>query len=214
MASLETVVRAGSGGWHRVTGPVYRRYATAAGVDVAADVRFIGLPIVSRAPSSRISIGEGTVVCSAARRTWLGVNHATVLRTVRPEATLEIGAQVGISGATICAAIGVTIGAGCLLGANVTIIDTDFHPTGAAARRHAPIPTPAPSDRVVIGDNVFVGMGAMVLKGATIGDDCVIGAGAIVTGAVPAGSTVVPAATRVLSPRPADAPLARVEPRP
>ncbi len=40
---------------------------------------------------------------------------------------------------------------------------------------------------VEIGDNVFVGMGARILKGARIGDDAVIGAGSVVTGEIPAG---------------------------
>ena len=32
-----------------------------------------------------------------------------------------------------------------------------------------------------IGDNVLIGMGAIVLNGAVIGDDCLVGAGALVT---------------------------------
>ncbi|SFP35377.1 gamma carbonic anhydrase family protein [Sphingomonas rubra] len=56
-----------------------------------------------------------------------------------------------------------------------------------------------------IGDNVLVGMGAIILNGAVIGDDCLIGAGALVTEnkTFPAGSLVVgsPAkAVRQLSP--------------
>ncbi len=78
---------------------------------------------------------------------------------------------------------GVRIGRDGLFGAHVEIFDSDFHDlhperrkTGAA--RVAP---------VEIGDNVFVGMGARILKGVTIGDDAVIGAGSVVTGAIPAG---------------------------
>ena len=44
-----------------------------------------------------------------------------------------------------------------------------------------------------IGDNVLVGMGAIVLNGARIGDDCLIGAGAMVTEGkeIPPGSLVL-----------------------
>lgn len=36
-----------------------------------------------------------------------------------------------------------------------------------------------------IGDNVFIGMNAIVLMGSRIGDDCVIGAGSVVSGSIP-----------------------------
>lgn len=43
-----------------------------------------------------------------------------------------------------------------------------------------------------IGDNVLIGMGAIILNGASIGNDCIIGAGALVTQGkqIPAGSMV------------------------
>jgi hypothetical protein len=43
---------------------------------------------------------------------------------------------------------------------------------------------------IVIGDDVFVGAGAIILPGVTVGDRCVIGAGSVVTKSVPAGSVV------------------------
>jgi maltose O-acetyltransferase len=42
-----------------------------------------------------------------------------------------------------------------------------------------------------IGDNVWIGGGAIVLPGVTLGDDAVIGAGSVVTRDVPAGVVVV-----------------------
>ncbi len=82
-----------------------------------------------------------------------------------------------------CEGAGIRIGRDGLFGAHVEIFDSDFHDlhperrkTGAA--RVAP---------VEIGDNVFVGMAARILKGVTIGSDAVIGAGSVVTGAIPAG---------------------------
>ena len=51
-----------------------------------------------------------------------------------------------------------------------------------------------------IGDNVLVGMGAVVLDGARIGDDCLIGAGALVTGKMeaPAGSMILGSPAKVV----------------
>jgi maltose O-acetyltransferase len=44
---------------------------------------------------------------------------------------------------------------------------------------------------VVIGENVWIGGGAIILPGVTIGNDVVIGAGAVVTRDVASGKTVV-----------------------
>jgi maltose O-acetyltransferase len=44
---------------------------------------------------------------------------------------------------------------------------------------------------VTIGDNVWLGGGAIVLPGVTIGENSVIGAGAVVTKDVPAGVVAV-----------------------
>nr|WP_272505152.1 DapH/DapD/GlmU-related protein [Salinibacter ruber] len=42
----------------------------------------------------------------------------------------------------------------------------------------------------MIGDDVFVGTGALVLKGVTIGDGAVVGAGSVVTQDVPPWTVV------------------------
>lgn len=42
--------------------------------------------------------------------------------------------------------------------------------------------------KVTIGDNVFIGNNAMILKGVTIGDNVVIGAGSVVTKDIPSDS--------------------------
>ena len=42
-----------------------------------------------------------------------------------------------------------------------------------------------------IGDNVWIGGGAIILSGVTIGEDCVIGAGSVVKRDLPAGSVAV-----------------------
>ncbi len=53
-----------------------------------------------------------------------------------------------------------------------------------------------------VGDNVLVGMGAVILNGAKIGDDCIVGAGALVTGKMdaPAGSMILGSPAKVVRP--------------
>jgi acetyltransferase-like isoleucine patch superfamily enzyme len=177
-------------GCDRVGNELARRRLVRLGVELGDGVRFHGQPIVELADFSSIRIGPSTVLTSRSTHTALGVAHPVVLRTLLPSAQIEIGEDVGISGGSICAAISVTIGDGTLLGADVVVADTDFHPIRHPARRHAPMPEPSPDDAVQIGKNVFIGTRAIVLKGSHIGDDAVVGAGAVVSGVVAPGMVV------------------------
>ena len=51
---------------------------------------------------------------------------------------------------------------------------------------------------VTIGDNVFVGAGAIILPGVTIGNDVIIGAGAVIAKDIPSDSVVVGNPARVI----------------
>lgn len=163
--------------WWQITVPMRLR---ALGVELGKDVCFYGMPIVSMAEKSRIFIGDRVTLCSDSRFTALGVNHPVVLRTLRPHAEILIGADTGISGGTICAALSVKLGRECLLGANVTIVDTDFHAIKPKGRRFNNNPSDIGASAVNVEDNVFVGTGAIVLKGVNIGECSVIGANSLV----------------------------------
>lgn len=91
--------------------------------------------------------------------------------------------------------VGIKIGSGVIVASGVIIHDTNSHPMDAAKRRaqtmaimttgHPRVDPGIRSAPVVIGDDVWIGTGAMILKGVTIGDRAVIGAGAIVKTDVP-----------------------------
>ena len=153
----------------------------AMGVVLGQDVRFYGMPIVRMAKGSSIRIGDRVVLCSDSRFTDLGVNHPVVLRTLRPGAEIIIGNDCGISGGAICAAVRVELGKECLLGANVTIVDTDFHSINPTGRRFNNKPQDIGTAPVYIEDNVFIGTGTVVLKGVTVGCNSVIGAMSVIS---------------------------------
>ena len=154
------------------------------GVRFGNEVKFHGMPIISKAAHSTIEIGEKTVICSNSEFTALGVNHPTIMRTLRPNASIKIGKDCGISGLTICAAMSVEIGDECLIGANVTIADTDFHPIASLNRRHSDNENDIGAKPVVIGKNVFIGAGSFILKGVQVGNNSVVGAMSVVTSEV------------------------------
>jgi len=126
--------------------------------------------------------------------------------SARAGARIIIGEGSGLSGVVISAASSVSIGVRVLVGANCTIVDTDFHPLLPEARReHAT--QGALSKPVLIGDDVFVGMHALILKGTELGDGCVVGAGAVVAGKFPPRSVIVGNPARVVKTLPPPAPL-------
>ncbi len=89
----------------------------------------------------------------------------------------------------------VYIGDSVMIGPNVTIA-TAGHPIDPELRsKVAQFNIP-----VRIGNNVWIGAGAVILPGITIGDDSVIGAGSIVTKDIPAGVVAVGNPCRVLRP--------------
>jgi acetyltransferase-like isoleucine patch superfamily enzyme len=87
----------------------------------------------------------------------------------------------------------IAIGADCAFSWEIDILDTDFHSIvetdGKVQPNHAPIQ---------IGDRVWVGIGAKILKGVTIGDDVVVAAGAVVTRSVPSRTLVAGSPAKVI----------------
>jgi maltose O-acetyltransferase len=87
----------------------------------------------------------------------------------------------------------ITIGDDVQIGPNVQLL-TPTHPTAAGPRRdkwEAARP-------ITIGDNVWLGGGAIVCPGVTIGDNTVVGAGAVVTRDLPADVVAVGNPARVV----------------
>ena len=100
---------------------------------------------------------------------------------------IRIGSNVFLNfNCVILDVVPVTIGAGTQIGPAVQIYSAD-HPRDPTIRK-----TGAEFGRPVsIGQNVWIGGGAVILPGVAIGDDAMIGAGAVVTRDVPRGATVV-----------------------
>jgi maltose O-acetyltransferase len=129
---------------------------------------------------------------------------------IRPPLHVDFGHNISIGAgcfvnfgfvALDCAPI--TIGARAQIASNVQLVPPD-HPLERTARAEGYERARA----ITIGDDVWIGAGAIVLGGVTIGDGSVIGAGAVVTGDIPADSVAVGVPARVVrsledEPRPA-----------
>ena len=158
------------------------------GVAVDAGWRCYGVPIFQRHRQSHIRIGRRMNLRSTARSNPLGPNHPVIMSTRRAGARLTIGDDFGMTGGSLVCDERISIGDRVWVGANTIIADTDFHPLEPGRRQAAPLD--ARTAPVSIGDDVFIGMNALVLKGVSIGAGAVIGAGSVVRRDVPAGAIV------------------------
>ena len=108
-------------------------------------------------------------------------------------AKLSIGDHTYINrSASIDCTQEITIGDYCAISDNVQILDSDFHPITYNGK------TSTMSKPVHIGNHVWIGRSAIILKGVTIGDGAIVGAGCVVTRDVPARCLVVGNPARVI----------------
>lgn len=84
----------------------------------------------------------------------------------------------------------VTIGKGCVISHNVTIIDSDTHCVD--------LPDHVKTKPVIIGDYVWLGNRSMVLKGVTIGNGAIVAAGAVVAKDVPENTMVAGVPAKII----------------
>ena len=96
-----------------------------------------------------------------------------------PGASISIGAGTYLNRRTEITCKGnVAIGEDCAISWDVLITDTDYHQFGDSN----------PVNPVKIGNHVWIGAKAIILKGVTIGDGAVVAAGSVVTKDVPGGA--------------------------
>lgn len=100
-------------------------------------------------------------------------------------AKLEIGKRVRMSSVSIWVKNKIIIGDFVTIGANTTIIDSDMHELNYLRRREESISYEPISKAVIIGDDVFIGMNCIILKGVKIGRAAIIGANSVVDKDVP-----------------------------
>lgn len=175
---------------------------------------WIGSPTVLDG-AERIVVSEGGALRIGLGSFGLSSEHDTSVVRVRPGAsfhcdgvvslqrgvrvvvdggrlTIGHGTNVNGVGTKILCAQGITIGAWCTFSWDVQLLDNDFH---AMTVDGVEQPSAAP---ITIGDRVWVGTRAVVLKGVTIGDGAVVAAGAVVTKDVPPGAVVAGVPAKVI----------------
>jgi acetyltransferase-like isoleucine patch superfamily enzyme len=147
------------------------------GVESFGDLLVLGRPKIERI-KGRIVLHKQVTL----RSNDFGY-HTAMYHPVRlmvdssPDALIEIGEGTRVNGASIHATGQIRIGKNCLIAANVTILDSDGHGVSLGERKqHNPSHAP-----ILIEDDVWIGINAIILKGVTLGRGAVIAAGSVVT---------------------------------
>ncbi|MGA7933339.1 MAG: acyltransferase [Kovacikia sp.] len=120
----------------------------------------------SETAESKIIIGDRSLISSFA-----------ILRTYG--GTIKIGHSCFVNSFTVLYGHGdLTIGNGCLIGPQVTIVPVNY----GFKDRNTPFRMQTPSLKgITLEDDVWIGAGVTILDGCTIGKGSVIGAGAVLT---------------------------------
>ncbi len=150
-------------------------------VSFGKEIKFWGTAHILRFPKSTITIGNFVSFRSDNTSNLIGVNRKCIVATHSNDALVEIGNNCGFSGTVIGAKKRIILGNDVICGANTLITDFDWHGIQPDQRRTSSGDTMD----VIIGNNVFIGYGSVVLKGVTIGNNSVIGANSVVTKNIP-----------------------------
>lgn len=130
-----------------------------------------------RQPGNRIWLQQDGVL-TLGPRVWLRTEYGENLITVYPGARIEVGADSLINAAMLHAKESIRIGSDARIGFGVRILDADMHDLDVDHAEQI--------GSVEIGDRVWIGADAKILRGVRIGDDSVVGAGSVVTHDIPA----------------------------
>ncbi|MGB7238827.1 MAG: glycosyltransferase [Rhodococcus sp. (in: high G+C Gram-positive bacteria)] len=128
--------------------------------------------LIDAACADGVSIGARVTVARGA-----SIMGSGVVSEPGVGVTIGAGTAIGMHN-VVWGQGGVTIGENCLLGPNVTIVSEGhaFHDVDSPINRQGHVRAP-----IVIGDDVWIGAGAVVTEGVTIGSGAIVGAGAVVT---------------------------------
>ncbi len=147
-------------------------------IEPGANVEIEAGLATERQAGNRIWIQAGGCLRLGAEA-WLRTEYGENRITCFPGARIQIGPRALINGAMLHAKREITIGSDVRIGFGVRIVDADLHPLDSQTSERI--------DPVRIGDRVWIGADALVLRGVTIGDDVVVGAGSVVTRDLPSG---------------------------
>jgi acetyltransferase-like isoleucine patch superfamily enzyme len=136
--------------------------------------------------NNMLKIGSNVYLRSNRKGYHAGMPFHTTILLDNEGASCIIGNNCRINGAYIHAKTNIIIGYNTVIAAGVNILDSNGHEVYSGDRtKGKDIPK-----EIVIGNNVWIGLNAIILKGTNIGDNSIIAAGSVVKGVIPSNVIV------------------------
>ena len=151
------------------------------------DILILGqCPYIKTPKAGEIILEKGVILNSDKAKSNSALT-SNVKLTTGYNGVIKIGECSALNGSCVVAYDSVEIGKYCEIASCTLISDTDFHPVLPEERLRQMKGEPFSFDsvnkaKIKIGDNCWIGYGAIILKGVTIGNNCIVAAGTIVPG--------------------------------
>lgn len=130
-------------------------------------------------------LGDNVRINSRFGSNLVGITNPAVFQCLE-NGTITIGNNSGLSSPVLSTRSSITIGDNVKIGGNVRVFDHNYHSLDFEKRRGKETSDDVKTSPVKIGNDVFIGTNAIVLKGVTIGDRAIVGAGSVVSKDIPA----------------------------
>jgi acetyltransferase-like isoleucine patch superfamily enzyme len=133
-----------------------------------------------------IFIGNGVVLRGVKKGYHAALTFPTTILLDVKGGEILIGDHSRINGAYLHAKKKITIGQNVLIASGVNILDSNGHELVSLNRTQGK----DKPEEILIGNNVWIGLNAIILKGTIIGDNSVVAAGSVVKGVFPQDSII------------------------
>lgn len=162
----------------------FNKLKTKGNFKLGDNIVFKKTPVIQLHPKAKLFIGNNVMINSDNYGYHVNMHSPSKLMADRAGAVIKIGKNTRLHGSCIHAYEKVIIGENCLIAANCQIIDGNGHSVSYPNTENR-INTRGDVKPVIIGNNVWLGTGVVVLPGVTIGKGSIISANSVVHKNIP-----------------------------
>lgn len=135
---------------------------------------------------NKLKLGNNVFLRSNPKGYHAGMSFPTTILIDKKGAECSVGDNCRINGCYIHSQKRIVIGKNTVIASGTNIIDSNGHETLSSNRT---IGRDIPKE-IIIGNNVWIGLNSVILKGTKIGDNSIVAAGSVVKGIYPKNSLI------------------------